>query len=150
MLSLLNQPTMELTRPLAEFDRLFDGLVGPMFRPWMTAGWQTGVFPTLNAWHDDKALSVEAELPGFNADDIDVSVQGDELTIRGRREACQCPEGANVVRQERWAGEFERTIRLPFPVESDNVTAQFKNGVLTLTLPKPAEIMPRKIRVRQA
>jgi len=114
----------------------------PLFHaPQLAAG-----FPALNAWQDDKAIFIEAELPGFDASGLEITVSGDELVIRGSREAKE-HANAQLLRRERWSGQFERTVKLPAPIDSEKVSASFVNGVLTLTLPKPVEAQPRKIRV---
>ncbi|MDX2115786.1 MAG: Hsp20/alpha crystallin family protein [Planctomycetota bacterium] len=151
MLTVRTTPTVAC-RPapsvFADLDRVFSGMFPGALAPW-TTGTQS-VFPAVNAWQDEKALYVEAELPGFKPADLDISVEGDELTIKGKREASVAPAGAAVVRRERWAGQFERTLRLPAPVDSDAVSASFNSGVLTITLPRRPETMPRKIRVNPA
>lgn len=106
-------------------------------------------FPPLNAWEDDGAIYVEAELPGFKAEDLDISLSGRELTIRGTRQI-ELPEGAEAVMSERPSGRFERTVRLSVPVAADQVGASLREGVLTLKLPKTPEAQPRKIAVRTA
>lgn len=145
-----NFPTFETARHFDGINRLMEGFFAPMFGGDFMRSGTPAMFPPLNIWHDDKAVHVEAELPGFRQEDIDVTVQNDELTIRGKREISEVTKDSTVIRRERAAGEFERTIRLPFPVESERATASFTNGVLSLSLPKPAEIQPRKIRVTQA
>src|SRR5581483_5679690 len=90
---------------------------------------------------------IRASLPGVAPDDVNVSVQGETLTIRGERKAAETEAGANWLLRERRAGLVERTITLPGPVDVDAARASCANGVLTLTLPKAAEARPRKIRV---
>ncbi len=109
-------------------------------------GLRTPVFPPLNAWEHESTLTVEAEFPGFAMDNLDISLTGRDLTIRGRHEE-QAPEGATVHRRERPVGEFARTIRLPFEVDADNVEASLRDGVLTVRLPRSKADLPRKIRV---
>lgn len=128
-------------RSLADLDQFMEGFFAPAFGAVMPK------FPAMNLWHDEASVVIEAELPGFKPEDLDITVQHDEVTLRGTRTLPQAPEGARAIRQERASGTFERTLRLPFVVASDRAVAEFKNGVLTLTLPKPAEAMPRKVRV---
>ncbi len=104
-------------------------------------------FPTLNAWQDEQAFYVEAEIPGLAQDDLDITLpEADLLSIKGQRKAGA--EAAAWLRRERAFGAFERQFRLPGPVAGEEVEATLKHGVLTIKLPKAAEIRPRKIEVR--
>ncbi len=95
---------------------------------------------------DDVVL--KASLPGIKPDDIDISLTGDMLTIRGEFKAEQKTEEANFVRQERRHGKFERALTLPTQVVGDKARAEFENGVLTLTLPKAEDVKPKTIKVK--
>ena len=107
-----------------------------------------GGFPPLCLWEDDEWLYVESELPGLEAKDVEIFVNGEnQLTIKGERKMPSI-EQAKWHRQERRFGAFERTIELPQPVQVDGVKAEFKNGVLTIALPKREEVKPRKIEVK--
>ncbi len=103
-------------------------------------------FPALNAWETDEALVIEAELPGFSMENLDISLLERDLTIKGERKT-ETPEGANVLRSERGSPSFTRTVRLPFDVHGEGVNATLVNGVLTVTLPKAPEARPQKIKV---
>jgi len=105
------------------------------------------VYPPLNAWEDDNNLYVEAELPELELSDLEIVVNGDnQLSIKGERRQ---PERENGMwhRQERGHGSFSRVGELPQYVDSDKVTAEFKHGVLTITLPKRKEAKARRIEV---
>lgn len=147
MLTIRNVPQTCRPRSVSSFPSL-DSVLEQFVSPSMASLFhgQAAGFPALNAWQDDKAIYIEAELPGFDASGLDISVTGDELVIRGSRERSE-PESAQVIRRERWSGTFERTVKLPLPVDSEKVSATFVNGILTLTLPKPVEVQPKKIRV---
>jgi len=106
------------------------------------------VFPPLNIWEDADHLYVEAELPGWELEDLEIYVSaGNELSISGQRNQPELKEGA-WHRQERSFGKFRRTFELPSDVDSDKVTATFKNGVLTIEMAKSEEVKPRKIEVK--
>ena len=81
-------------------------------------------------------------------EDIDISVTGELLTIKGEFKAEQKTEGSNYIRQERRFGTFERTLSLPTQVVADRAKAEFENGVLTLTLPKAEDVKPKTIKVK--
>ncbi|MDQ3927619.1 MAG: Hsp20/alpha crystallin family protein, partial [Chloroflexota bacterium] len=95
---------------------------------------------------EDSAI-VTAELPGVVLDDLDITVVGDTLTIRGNRNRDEVGEGVTYHRRERGFGRFLRVVQLPFRVESEQVGASFKNGVLSITLPRALADRPRKIQI---
>jgi len=101
-------------------------------------------------------VRLTAELPGLDRDDIDVEIIGDMITIRGEKTSEEEETGDEEDRQfhriERRAGRFERMLRLPFEIDPDKVTAEVRNGVLTVTIPKPAEIAktPRRVAIKSA
>lgn len=90
---------------------------------------------------------VKAAVPGVKPDEIDVSVTGDALTIKGETKAEEKIEEGSYLRKERRFGAFQRTITLPVNVVADKAKAEFENGVLTLTLPKTEEVKPKSIKV---
>ncbi|RCK53662.1 heat-shock protein Hsp20 [Thalassospira profundimaris] len=107
--------------------------------------------PRIDIHEDDTAIELSAELPGVEQDDVDVSVLEGVLTIKGEKKSTrESKEGARVI--ERSYGSFTRSFRLPDNIDADNISATFKNGVLTLSLPKVAEQKPepRKITVAGA
>jgi HSP20 family protein len=105
-------------------------------------------FPAVNVWEDNDNLFVEAELPGFELNDLEIYVNGENhLSIKGERRQPD-PEGASWHRRERGYGSFNRTIELSSDVDADKVTANLKAGVLTITLLKKEEIKPRRIEVK--
>lgn len=109
--------------------------------------WSTE-FPPLNILPAGEDATITAELPGLCAEDIDISIIGKSLTIKGSRKAEDLAEGEAYHRKERWYGDFARTIELPFAVNADKVTADFSQGVLYLTLPRAEEDKPKKITVK--
>ncbi|TVQ59216.1 MAG: Hsp20/alpha crystallin family protein [Phycisphaerales bacterium] len=134
------------TRARSDFDRLFHDFIGFPLPLRAEAG---AAFPALNVFETDQSVRIEAELPGFAMEDVDVSFMDGELTVRGRRENV-VEENAQVHRCERRVGEFARTVRLPMPIDADNIGATLDRGVLTVTLPKAETARPRKIEVRTA
>lgn len=104
-------------------------------------------FPGLNIWRENDVITIEAELPGFRLEDLEVLVTDRDVTLRGERPAGQ-PQGATAIRLERAAGRFERSIRLPIEVDADRAQASLQHGVLRLTLPIADAVRPRRIEVR--
>lgn len=132
-------PFAEIRRMQAEMNRLFSGFgVMPA----------TQVFPPVNLWVGDDSVVMTAELPGLTADDIDMSVQDDVLTLRGERKPRVDGEEVSWHRRERVYGSFARAIQLPFRVDASKCQARFHNGVLEVELHRPEADRPRKIQVR--
>jgi HSP20 family protein len=104
-------------------------------------------YPAMNVWTNEDSAIVTAELPGVDLEDLDISVEDDVLTLRGQRQAEE-QEGATYHRRERRYGTFVRTLRVPFRVDAEKVDATFKNGVLSLVLPRGEEDKPKRITVR--
>jgi len=119
-------PWRELDRLSRAAERLFEGA-------WVENPF---TYPALNIWTNAEGAVISAELPGMNAEDIEITVTGDHLTLKGIKKV-ENPTGNDTVyhRRERKGGAFERTVRLDREVDRDKVTAAFKNGVLTITAP---------------
>jgi HSP20 family protein len=122
-----------------------------LFNRWEINGpraFAENVFPPLNLWEDDNQVYVEAELPGFELDDLEIFVTGEnQLSIKGQRKQPELEEGT-WHRRERGYGDFNRMIELPCAAKSDDVSAEFKHGVLTIVLAKQEGAKPRKIEVK--
>ena len=129
-----------------EMNDLFDRrLFGRgLFPGWFERGTH---FPRVNMTETADVLTVECELPGVEREDVEVSMEGGVLRIRGERKA---PETipAEYHRRERDFGPFERTIELPVKVDVDNVKAKFSSGLLDIVLPKHPDSQPRRIEVK--
>ena len=103
--------------------------------------------PALDVQEDKDSFVVRTELPGLNREDIEVSLHDGALVISGERKVEKVEEGVEIHRQERFYGKFQRALTLPAPVSADKVTAQYKDGILTVTLPKTEEAKPKQIDV---
>ena len=103
--------------------------------------------PALDVHEDKDSFVVRTELPGLKREDIEVSLHEGALLIAGERKAEAKQEGVEIHRQERYYGKFQRVLTLPTPVAADKIAAQYKDGVLTVTLPKVEEAKPKKIDV---
>jgi HSP20 family protein len=102
--------------------------------------------PAINIWEEGDNFYVEAEVPGLKAENLEITVIGDELTLKGERAADERVE-PTYHRRERGAGSFSRSVKLPSEVNSERVEASLNDGVLLLTLPKAETAKPRKIQV---
>lgn len=104
-------------------------------------------YPAINMWEDDNHLYIESELPGYQQNDLQIFITGeDQLMLKGERKPVQM-ENAVCHRQERSFGTFERNLTLPVKVDANQVKATFTNGVLTLVLAKSAAAKPQKIEI---
>lgn len=127
-----------------DMNRLFDSFFG---RPAPVTGPDRVWAPALDMYETRGDLVVAAELPGVNEKDIQLSIAGEVLTLRGERVPTADMSQHPQYRGERWYGKFERSVALPIPVQADKVTATYRDGVLTVTLPKSEAIKPKEIRI---
>jgi HSP20 family protein len=137
-------PWREMDRLQAEMERLFERS--------RTAGNDSYVpgYPPVNLWSGEDEVVVSAELPGVDADKIDISVVEDTVTLSGQRGSDDVPKGAVFRHRERGRGRFSRTFRLPFRIDASAVDARYANGILEVTLPRAAEDRPKKVPVLAA
>ncbi len=139
-----------------EINSIFDSFYqGFGLTPWKEQGSMLTAFnPNMNVKETDRELKVTAELPGMDEKDIDVSISDNVLTLKGEKkeEKEEKDSEGHVYRSECSYGSFERSIPLPSDVEADKADASFKNGVLTLSIPRvPEEKSPRKkIEIKKA
>jgi HSP20 family protein len=117
---------------------------------WSNFGRQTQLFsgwaPALDLYQNADNVIAVIELPGMRKEDIEISLHDGMLTISGERRA-ETQEGDKAERSERYVGKFHRSITLPAQVNADKVTATYKDGILTVTLPKAEEAKPKQIQV---
>ena len=139
----ITNPWREVDRLQREMNRLFEDYYPNTVR-------RAPSYPAMNVWSNEEGLYISAEVPGMHSDDIDISVVGDTLSVSGSRKADELTEGARYHRQERGYGNFNRALQLPFPVDVTKVDATFRNGVLSISLPRAEEDKPRKISVKSA
>jgi len=133
----------DLDRMRREMDRLFEGLTGA------TSGEPgAGVFPLANVTEDGDNYYVRAELPGIKADELDISVTGESLSISGERKIAAEGEDARYHRRERNAGKFSRMLTLPGHIDTQKVEASCTDGILTVVLPKAEAAKPKQITVK--
>ncbi|MGH0034067.1 MAG: Hsp20/alpha crystallin family protein [Myxococcota bacterium] len=137
--------------PRGGFDELrreMDALLG-RFGAAQPSG-RRGVFPPVNLYENDEAFVLTAELPGVSPSEIELSLEGNTLTLRGERQIDRGGDGTNAHRLERQGGRFRRAVELPVAVDPEKVEAVHRNGVLMLRLPKPEQAQPRTIPVQTA
>jgi HSP20 family protein len=144
-----SDPFLPLRRQIS---RLFDDFFSspmfprmPMMPPLATAA--VVVTPQIEVSETDKEIQITAELPGIDPKDVDVTLVDDVLTIRGEKQAQQEDKERDYHLTERSYGTFARYLRLPFHADPQQVRASFKDGVLTLTIPKPEEAQQKVHRI---
>lgn len=135
--------------PWAEFERIRQGLdeLSRSYGDKAQAQGRANVYPPLNIYEEPDRLLVTAELPGVKVEDLDLSIEGDTLTLQGKRDNRQPDAGISYHRREIESGSFSRAIALPVKVDGERVAAKLHNGVLTITLIKASEGVPRQIKV---
>lgn len=133
----------EVERMQREMNRMFSSFMGKGASPV-----RMGVFPHVNLSEDNDKLFVRAELPGMQPEEIEISVEGETLTLRGERKLPDTDETVSFHRRERESGRFRRIITLPARIEPEAVNAHFKNGVLEIVLPKAIEAKPKQIKIK--
>jgi HSP20 family protein len=109
---------------------------------------QTAFTPSFDIRETPEAYVFEADMPGIRKEDLDINLTGNRISITGRREAKEKKEGENFFMLERSHGSFTRSFNLPDGVDPGKVSADLKEGVLTLVVPKMPEVQPKKIQIK--
>jgi len=133
-----NDPFADMRQLQREMNRLFE-----------RAEPASSVFPAVNIWSRGDELVATAELPGVEPADMNITVEGDQLTLRGERKVQEPAKEVVCHRCERGGGSFLRVIQLPFEVEAGGVKARFRQGVLSVTLPRAEASKPKQITITQ-
>lgn len=138
-------PLRQITRfdPLADFDELFRGLAT---RP-MSREFEKAMEMRLDVIEDDKTYKVKIDMPGVKKDDIDVSVEGNQVTISAEIKREKTEENERELYTERYSGKAYRSFSLPFDVDSTKSEAKYDGGVLMLTLPKKSTSVSKHLAV---
>jgi len=126
-----------------QVNRLFEGTFPRRADQSALTSWA----PAVDIYETENELVVKADLPDVNEKDIDVRVENNTLTVRGERKFDEKTEKDNYLRVERTYGSFSRSFSLPNTVNNEAIKADYKNGVLTVTLPKRAESKPKQVKV---
>ncbi len=137
-------PVREMISLREAMDRLFEDSV---LRSWsdQDSGARIARLP-IDAYNTDNEIVVKAAVPGIKPEEVEITYEGDTLTIKG--EVPAEPENVNMLFAERFHGRFARTIQMNVAIEADKIEATFENGVLTLVLPKAEEVRPHVIKVQ--
>lgn len=146
-MSLMPRDPFEVMMPLREaMSRLFEeSFIGPgRLELFFGRSFPLDIYET----DDRQQYVVEAVLPGFKPEDVQVTAMGDTLTIRAGKKREEKAERGSYVRRERYEGEMLRTVSLPAPIDAEKVQASYEHGVLTLRIPKAEEAKPKQIPIQ--
>lgn len=142
------RPGRELATIRDEMNRLFDEFFSGFPFPERRRGLMEGEWaPTVDVAETDENIIVTAELPGVKQNDVEISVVNDVLTLKGEKKEEKEIKKENYHRIERSYGSFQRSITLPTGVQADKAKATYKDGVLTITIPKVEEAKPKSIKI---
>jgi len=139
-------PFRHLSSLREEIDRLFESPLTALTQS--SNQFLSGWMPAVDLYEDKDNLHLKAELPGMNKEDIEISIHEGVLTLAGERKLDEKYRSAEVYRSERFLGRFQRTLTLPAEVNPEKVKAQYKDGVLTVLLPKAEESKPKHIEIK--
>lgn len=147
MNTLMRMPARAVARRWNDdLDQLFEGFFRPL--RWVEEGTGEGLAPRLDVKERANEFVIEAEMPGVQKDGIEITLEDGVLTLSGETESRkEQKEGEQVVRCERRYGKYVRSLRLGKGIDEKNVRANYKDGVLEITLPKSEEVKPKKISV---
>ena len=136
-------------RDMLSFNNRADRIFNDFFYPsrGMQMSKDSGWNPRVDIYEDEEAIVLKAELPGVEKDNIVVDVEGRVLTLKGERSSDNEVKEESYYRRERTFGSFERRFNLPDNVDPEKITADYKDGILKLGIPKPDENKPRQITV---
>lgn len=139
------EPAREMMTLREAMDRLFDdAFTSPLS---MRSGWSMGT-PAVDMYQTDNEVVVKASIPGIKAEEVQINITGDMLTLKGEvKHEEERKDRAWHIREQRF-GSFERSVALPTTVKTDKAEAVFENGILTITLPKADEVKPRTINIK--
>jgi HSP20 family protein len=137
------EPVREMMTLREAMDRLFDDAYT---HPLSMSG--VSAMPAIDLYQTNDEVVVKAALPGLKADDVQISVTEDVLTLRGEFKQDNAQSESTYHIREKRIGSFERSIMLPTDVQTDKAKADFENGILTITLPKADEVKPKTITIK--
>ncbi len=137
-------PFRDLVNMQRELGRVFDNLFSDTEGNIMVSDWA----PRVDVMENQDSYTIKAELPGVNKNDVKITLHENVLSIRGEKKQEKEEKDLNFHRVERSYGSFERQFALPTGVKSEKIDASYRDGILTITLPKVEEAKPREIEVK--
>ena len=141
-------PVGEMVSLRSAMDRLFeDSFVSPLTWRTLANGNGETITPPIDVHETPDEIVLTAALPGIKPEDVDITMTGQNLVLRGELKADETVERDQYLYRERRYGSFSRSVQLPVRVEGDKAQATFENGILSLRIPKAEEVKPRQIRI---
>ncbi len=137
-------PFEELSTLHREMDELFKRTFSGIAPSWFKGEW----FPPVESYIREGRLHIKTDLPGVDPKDVDISVVGNQLTIKGERKCEKEEEKGEYLIRETSYGRFERTFTLPEGVDTEKIEASYRNGVLHVSMPAESKALPRKVEVK--
>lgn len=116
--------------------------------PWVPGIFDRSVSPAVDMTENDQAVEILVEIPGIELKELDLSITGNVITIKGEKKLDRKAKDAGSVRQEIWEGSFQRTLSLPDSVDSSKAEAELKDGILKVMVPKREDAKPKQISVK--
>jgi HSP20 family protein len=142
------KPFGEVSRLRREMDRLWEDFFGP--RGWGLRPWEGEWAPVVDVSETGDQIVVKAEIPGIDPKEINITLTGDVLTLKGEKKSEREETKENYHLVERSYGSFSRSLTLPAAVNADKIDAKYEKGVLTVTCPKKEKVKPKAIEVKAA
>jgi len=133
-------------RPLSLFEDI-DTLTRRLWDSWQPFEVEDKLLPQTDMYEENGRLVLKTELPGVNKEDLDITLEGDRLTIKAEKKE-ESAEDATHHTRERYYGQYFRSVTLPYPVKEDDISATMENGVLKIELPKAEEVKVKKIEIK--
>jgi HSP20 family protein len=134
---------------LARIRKELDDLMTYREKPYGRPLWgESQLFPLLNVIETTDSFVVTTEIPGMKTEDLEIKIEGDTLSLRGKRHREELDEGVSYHRRERAIGSFQRSLTFPRKIDGEKVNAAYKNGVLTVTLVKEKPVEAKQITVK--
>ncbi len=135
-------------RMLNDFGKDFDSVIDSFFGvPSVRSSNRWAFVPRVDIVEDNDHLKIIAEIPGMEKEDVKVTVEDGILTISGERKAAEKKEEANYIRCELCSGSFSRSFTMPENIDSEKIAADYKNGLLTVSMQKLEKAKPKEIKV---
>ncbi len=142
--ALMEEP---LYYPMSLFDDI-EGFVSDIWDTWTPAVYDSNVHPRLDMFEIKDELVTRVELPGLKKEDISVKLEDGRLSISAEKKGEKLSEDATYYTSERYFGQYSRTLSLPFPVDSEKISATFENGLLEIRMPKAEEAKAKQIEIK--
>ncbi|MDD3473173.1 MAG: Hsp20/alpha crystallin family protein [Syntrophaceae bacterium] len=140
----LRRGDLEMLRRLDDMFNMMNNVRGQSPRTFWT---ESRLFPLMNVKEDPDSFVVLTEIPGMKIEDLELKIEGGTLTLKGERKAEELPPGASYHRREIATGPFQRSLTLPAKIDSEDVTATYRNGILKVTLAKEKRAVPKQIKI---